>query len=75
MDKKKLILMIAAILVVFVLITYLATSFCTPTTNSRLGSFIENNIPKPNNETVDELRRLWALYFKKFCSGATNQVF
>jgi hypothetical protein len=75
MDKNKLILMIAAILVVFVLITYLANSLCVPSQNSKLGSFIENNIPKPNNETIDELRSLWTLYYKKFCGGKANQTF
>jgi hypothetical protein len=75
MDKNKLILMIAAILVVFTLITYLANSLCVPSKNSKLGSFIENNIPKPDNETIDELRRLWTLYYKKFCGGKANQAF
>ena len=75
MDKNKLRLMIAAVLVMFVLITYLANSLCAPQKNSKHGSFIENNFSKPGNEAIEELRRIWALYHKKFCSGATNQLF
>ncbi len=75
MEKNKLILMIVGILISFVLISYIASSFCNPSKNSQIGAFIEKNVPKPDNETINGLRRLWTLYFKKFCSGANNQSF
>ena len=75
MNKKKIILLIACILIVFSIINFIARGFCKPSENSRLGTFIENNIPKPSSEEIDELRRIWKTLFMKYCGQASNQKF
>ena len=75
MNKKKIILLIACILIVFTIINVIARGFCAPSENAKLGTFLENNIPKPSSEEIDELRRIWATIFTKYCGQASNQKF
>jgi hypothetical protein len=75
MNKTKIIFLIACILIVFSIINFIARGFCTPSENSRLGTFLEKNIPKPSSEDIDELRRIWATLFMKYCGQASNQKF
>jgi hypothetical protein len=75
MNKKKIALLIACILIVFSIINFIARGFCNPSENSRLGTFVENNIPKPSSEEINELRRIWTTLFMKYCGQASNQKF
>lgn len=79
MNKKKIIFIIAALLVLFVLISVIAKSFCEPAkddTASAITSYVEKNIPKPAGLDVSDMRMSWALFFSKFCgNGATTQRF
>lgn len=77
MNKK--IIIIAVVLVVFVLINFIARSFCEPAnddTASAITSYVEKNIPKPAGLDVTDIRMTWILWFSKFCgNGAANQRF
>jgi hypothetical protein len=75
MNKNKIIVLIGSILIIFTIITVIAKGFCAPSENSKLGTFLENNIPKPSSEEIDELRRIWATLFMKYCGQASNQKF
>jgi hypothetical protein len=79
MNKKKIIFIIAALLVLFVLINVIAKSFCEPAkddTASAITSYVEKNIPKPAGLDVSDMRMSWVLLFSKFCgNGATTQRF
>jgi len=77
--SKKIISIIAVVLVLFVLISVLARSFCEPAkddTASAITSYVEKNIPKPAGLDVSNIRMTWILLFSKFCgNGAANQQF
>ena len=77
--NKKIISIIAVVLVIFVLISVVARSFCEPTkddTASTITSYVEKNIPKPAGLDVSNMRMTWILLFSKFCgNGAANQQF
>jgi hypothetical protein len=79
MNKKKMIIIIAVILVAFVLINIIARSFCEPAkddTASAITSYVEKNMPKPAGLDVSDIRMTWILWFSKFCgNGAANQRF
>ena len=75
MMSKKLIWIIVSILIVFVLASVTARSFCDASPNNALSSFVEKNIPKPNNVDINELRRAWVLVFSKFCATTSNRSF
>jgi len=79
MNKKKIISIIAIVLVLFVLISVIARSFCEPAKDdaaSSITSYVEKNIPKPDGLDVSNMRMTWILLFSKFCgNGATNQKF
>lgn len=79
MNKKKIISMIVIVLVLFVLISVIARSFCEPAkddTASTITSYVEKNIPKPAGLDVSNIRMTWILLFSKFCgNGAANQKF
>jgi hypothetical protein len=79
MNKKRIIFIIAFILVLFVLINIVAKSFCEPAkdaTASAITSYVEKNIPKPDGLDVSSMRMSWILLFSKFCgNGAANQRF
>ena len=79
MNKKKIIIIIAVILVAFVLINVIARSFCEPAkedTASAITSYVEKNIPKPAGLDVSNMRMTWILLFSKFCgNGAATQRF
>jgi hypothetical protein len=74
-NKNKIILIIAGVLFIFTAITYLAKGFCEPAKNTQLTSFVQSNVPKPDSQTIDELRGLWLLFFKNFCIAASNQSY
>jgi len=72
MNKKKIIIIIAVILLAFVLINVIAKSFCEPAkedTASAITSYVEKNIPKPAGLDVSNLRMTWILLFSKFCGN------
>jgi hypothetical protein len=75
--NKKIILIIAVVLVFFVLISAIAKSFCEPAkddTASSITSYVEKNIPKPAGLDVSNIRMTWILLFSKFCgNSAANQ--
>ena len=75
--NKKIILIIAVVLVFFVLISVVARSFCEPAKDdaaSSITSYVEKNIPKPTGLDVSNIRMTWILLFSKFCgNGAANQ--
>ena len=77
--NKKIIIIIAIVLVMFVLINIIARSFCEPAkddTASAITSYVEKNIPKPAGLDVTDMRMTWILWFSKFCgNGAANQRF
>ena len=77
--NKKIISIIAIVLVLFVLISVVARSFCEPAkddTASTITSYVEKNIPKPAGLDVSNVRMTWILLFSKFCgNGAANQQF
>jgi hypothetical protein len=77
--SKKIISIIALVLVFFVLVSVIATSFCEPAkedTASAITSYVEKNIPKPAGLDVSNLRMTWVLLFSKFCgNGAATQRF
>jgi len=77
--SKKIISIISVVLVLFVLISVLARSFCEPAkddTASAITSYVEKNIPKPAGLDVSNMRITWILLFSKFCgNGAANQQF
>jgi len=77
--SKKIISIIAVVLVLFVIISVLARSFCEPAkddTASAITSYVEKNIPKPVGLDVSNIRMTWILLFSKFCgNGAANQQF
>ena len=79
MNKKKIISIIAVILVLFVLVSVVAKSFCEPAkedTASAITSYVEKNIPKPAGLDVSNLRMTWILLFSKFCGNrAATQRF
>jgi len=79
MNKKKIISIIAIVLVLFVLISVIARSFCEPAKDdaaSSITSYVEKNIPKPAGLDVSNIRMTWILLFSKFCgNGAANQKF
>ena len=75
MNKKKIILLIGCILIVFTIINFIARGFCAPYESGNLGTYLQNNIPKPSSKEVDELRRIWATLFTKYCGQASNQKF
>ena len=79
MNKKRIIFIIAFILVLFVLINIVAKSFCEPSkdaTASAITSYVEKNIPKPDGLDVSSMRMSWILLFSKFCgNGAAAQRF
>ena len=79
MNKKKIISIIAIILVLFVLISVIARSFCEPAKDdaaSSITSYVEKSIPKPAGLDVSNIRMTWILLFSKFCgNGAANQKF
>lgn len=79
MNKRKIISIIAAILVAFVLLNVIARSFCEPAkedTASAITSYVEKNLPKPAGLDVTDLRMTWILLFSKFCgNGAATQRF
>lgn len=75
MMSKKLIWMIVSILIIFVLVSVAARSFCEASPNNAVSSFVEKNIPKPNNVDINELRRAWILVFSKFCATTSNRSF
>jgi len=75
--NKKIILIIAVVLVFFVFISVVAKSFCEPAKDdaaSSITSYVEKNIPKPAGLDVSNIRMTWILLFSKFCgNGAANQ--
>jgi uncharacterized protein YpmB len=77
--NKKIISIIAVVLVLFVLVSVVAKSFCEPAkedTASAITSYVEKNIPKPTGLDVSNLRMTWILLFSKFCgNGAATQRF
>jgi hypothetical protein len=77
--NKKIIAVIAVVLVLFVLVSVVAKSFCEPAkedTASAITSYVEKNIPKPAGLDVSNLRMTWILLFSKFCgNGAATQRF
>ena len=77
--NKKIIAIIAVVLVLFVLVSVVAKSFCEPAkedTASAITSYVEKNIPKPAGLDVSNLRMTWILLFSKFCgNGAATQRF
>mgnify|MGYP000376144030 FL=1 len=77
--NKKIISIIAIVLVLFVLVSVIAKSFCGPAKDdaaSNITSFVEKNIPKPAGLDVSNMRLTWILLFSKFCgNGAANQRF
>jgi uncharacterized protein YpmB len=77
--NKKIIAIIAVVLVLFVLVSVVAKSFCEPAkedTASAITSYVEKNIPKPAGLDVSNLRMTWVLLFSKFCgNGAATQRF
>jgi hypothetical protein len=77
--NKKIISIIAVVLVLFVLVSVVANSFCEPAkedTASAITSYVEKNIPKPAGLDVSNLRMTWILLFSKFCgNGAATQRF
>ena len=79
MNRKKIIIIIAVILVGFVIINVVARSFCEPAkddTASAITSYVEKNIPKPAGLDVSDMRMTWILLFSKFCgNGAATQRF
>ena len=79
MNKKKIIAIIAVVLVTFVLINAIARSFCEPAkedTASTITSYVEKNMPKPAGLDVSDMRMTWILLFSKFCgNGAATQRF
>ena len=79
MNKKKIIFIIAIVLVLFVVINVVARSFCEPAkddTASTITSYVEKNIPKPAGLDVSDMRMSWVLLFSKFCgNGAATQRF
>ena len=79
MNKKRIIFIIAFILVLFVLISIAAESFCEPAkdaTASAITSYVEKNMPKPDGLDVSSMRMSWILLFSKFCgNGAATQRF
>jgi hypothetical protein len=79
MNKKKIITIIAVILLAFVLINVIARSFCEPAkedTASAITSYVEKNMPKPAGLDVSDMRMTWVLLFSKFCgNGAATQRF
>ena len=79
MNKKKIISIISIVLVLFVLISVIARSFCEPAKDdaaSSITSYVEKNIPKPAGLDVSNIRMTWILLFSKFCgNGAANQKF
>jgi len=74
MNKKKIILLIACVLVIFAIMNVIAREFCNPSQASELATFIEKNIPKPNSENINELRHTWAILFMKYCGQSSNQI-
>jgi uncharacterized protein YpmB len=79
MNQKKIIFIIAIFLVLFVIISVVAKSFCEPTKDgaaSSVTSYVEKNIPKPAGLDVSNMRMTWILLFSKFCgNGPANQQF
>jgi len=79
MNKKRIILIIAIVLVLFVLVSIVARSFCEPAKGdaaSAITSYVEKNMPKPDGLDVSSMRMSWILLFSKFCgNGAANQRF
>jgi hypothetical protein len=79
MNKKTIIFIIAIVLVLFVLVSIVARSFCEPAkgdTASAITSYVEKNIPKPDGLDVSSMRMSWILLFSKFCgNGAATQRF
>jgi hypothetical protein len=79
MNKKRIIFIIAIVLVLFVLVSIVARSFCEPTKGdaaSVITSYVEKNIPKPDGLDVSSIRMSWILLFSKFCgNGAATQRF
>ena len=79
MNKKTIIFIIAIVLVLFVLVSIVARSFCEPAKGdaaSAITSYVEKNIPKPEGLDVSNMRMSWILLFSKFCgNGAANQRF
>jgi uncharacterized protein YpmB len=77
--NKKIIAIIAVVLVLFVLVSVVAKSFCEPAkedTASAITSYVEKNIPKPAGLDASNLRMTWILLFSKFCgNGAATQRF
>ena len=77
--NKKIISIIAIILVLFVLVSVIAKSFCESAKDdaaSNITSFVEKNIPKPAGLDISNMRLTWILLFSKFCgNGAANQRF
>ena len=77
--NKKIISIIALVLVFFVLISVVARSFCEPAkddTASAITSYVEKNMPKPAGLDVSDVRMTWVLLFSKFCgNGAATQRF
>jgi len=77
--NKKIISIIAIVLVLFVLVSVIAKSFCEPAKGdaaNNITSFVEKNIPKPAGLDVSNMRMTWILLFSKFCgNGAANQQF
>ncbi|MEI7565085.1 MAG: hypothetical protein WCJ12_05305 [Burkholderiaceae bacterium] len=73
--SKKLIWIIISMLIVFVLVSIAARSFCEASPTNAVSSFVEKNIPKPNNVDINELRRAWVLVFSKFCATTSNRPF
>ena len=77
--NKKIIAIIAVVLVLFVLVSVVAKSFCEPAkedTASAITSYVEKNIPKHAGLDVSNLRMTWILLFSKFCgNGAATQRF
>jgi hypothetical protein len=79
MTKKRIISIIALVLVLFVLVSVIAKSFCEPAKDdaaSTVTSYVEKNIPKPAGLDVSSMRTSWILLFSKFCgNSAANQQF
>jgi hypothetical protein len=77
--NKKIISIIALVLVFFVLMSVVARSFCEPAkddTASAITSYVEKNMPKPAGLDVSDMRMTWILLFSKFCgNGAATQRF
>jgi len=77
--NKKIISIIAIVLVFFVLMSVIATSFCEPAKDgaaSAVTSYVEKNIPKPAGLDISNMRVTWILLFSKFCgNGAATQRF